>query len=149
MSYLTLVLRRKALVLPFLILALLALVGCNSQTATSGASTGQTAQSSAPQSITPQAYQEKFGTGGTKHLLIDVRTPEEFASGHIAGATNIAVDTLNQHLSEIPKDQPVVVYCQSGRRATAAAQLLSKAGYPQIYNLGGIADWQAAGYPVQ
>lgn len=143
------VLRCKVLVLPLLILALMALVGCNSQTANSGAATGQAAQSVAPQSITPQAYQEKFGTGGTKHLLIDVRTPEEFASGHIANATNIAVDTLNQHLSEIPKDQPVVVYCQSGRRATVAAQLLNEAGYPQVYNLGGITEWQAAGYPVQ
>jgi rhodanese-related sulfurtransferase len=126
------------------------LVGCGGkpETTTAGSS-GQAAQALAPQPITAQAYQEKFGTSNAKHLLIDVRTPEEFANGHIGGATNIAVDTLAQHLSEIPKDQPVVVYCQSGKRSARAAQILTEAGYSQVYDLGSIVQWQQAGYPLQ
>lgn len=101
------------------------------------------------QKITPQDYQVKFGASGAKHWLIDVRTAEEFASGHIAGAQNIAVDTLAQHLGEVPKDQPVVVYCHSGNRSARATQILQKAGYTQIYDLGGVVQWQQAGFSLQ
>ena len=81
--------------------------------------------------------------------LIDVRTPEEFASGFIAGAVNIPVDQLSQRLNEVPQDEPVVVYCHSGNRSHQASQILEDAGYSQVYDLGGISQWQAAGMPVQ
>ncbi|MFN8489521.1 MAG: rhodanese-like domain-containing protein [Caldilineaceae bacterium] len=106
-------------------------------------------QGAGAQKISPQDYQTKFGANGAKHLLLDVRTPEEYASGHIAGAQNIAVDTLEQHLGEVPKDQPVVVYCHSGNRSARAAQILQKAGYTQIFDLGGVVQWQQAGFPLQ
>jgi rhodanese-related sulfurtransferase len=122
-----------------LLLLTLFLTSC-SQTATTGA---------AVQSISPQAYQEQFGTSDAEHFLLDVRTPEEFASGHIAGAINIAVDALEQHLSEVPKDQPVIVYCHSGNRSAQATQILQNAGYSQIYDLGGVVQWQQAGYALQ
>ncbi|HRW50677.1 MAG TPA: rhodanese-like domain-containing protein [Caldilinea sp.] len=98
--------------------------------------------------IAPADYQSKFGSG-SEHILIDVRTPEEFASGHIPGSVNIPVDSLGQRLSEVPQDKPVVVYCRSGNRSNQAAQILDQAGYSQIYDLGGIVTWQQQGFPVQ
>lgn len=98
--------------------------------------------------ITPAEYQARFGANAD-HILIDVRTPEEFVGGHIPGAVNISVDQLAQRLSEIPKDKPVVLYCRSGNRSNQAAQILERAGYSQIYDLGGIITWAQQGYPIQ
>jgi rhodanese-related sulfurtransferase len=69
-------------------------------------------------------------------LLLDVRTPHEFALGHIPGAANIPVDDLRSRLSEIPKDRPVVAYCQVGQRGYLATKILRHIGY-QASNLGG------------
>lgn len=99
--------------------------------------------------ITPDDYQLNFIEPATPHILIDVRTPEEFASGHIAGAINISVDTIADNISQIPTDMPLVVYCRSGNRSAVAASILSEAGYSPIYDLGGIIAWQDAGYPIQ
>jgi len=82
-------------------------------------------------------------------LMLDVRTPEEYAQGHIAGATLIPVQELEQRLAEVPKDRQVYVYCRSGVRSARASAMLFKAGYTNIENVtGGIRAWQAAGYPV-
>jgi phage shock protein E len=99
--------------------------------------------------INGQQYQSQFGddTSFSKHVLIDVRTPEEFASGHIAGAINIPVDVIGSRLAEIPADRIAVVYCHSGNRSATAAQVLAQNNYA-VYDLGGIIDWVAAGYPV-
>lgn len=99
--------------------------------------------------ISPQQYVSDFENATRPHLLLDVRTPEEFASGHIAGAVNISVESLASRLSEVPQDQPVVVYCRSGNRSATASQILSNAGYTGIYDLGGINAWQSAGLPVE
>ncbi len=101
------------------------------------------------QALTPQQYQQQFVQSKQKHLLLDVRQPDEFKGGHIAGAKNISVQTLEQRLNEVPKSQPIVLYCRSGNRTKAAVQILSKAGYSQVYDLGGIMQWQAQGLPVQ
>ncbi|MCK6576671.1 MAG: rhodanese-like domain-containing protein [Anaerolineae bacterium] len=105
--------------------------------------------SAAVADLTPQNYVSQFAEASVAHYLLDVRTPEEFAGGHIANAANIAVETLAANLAGVPKDVPVVVYCRSGNRSAQAAQILSQAGYTQIYDLGGIIDWQAAGYAVE
>lgn len=97
--------------------------------------------------IDAQTYNQRF-VDGDDHLLIDVRTPEEFASGHIAGAVNISVESLPDRLNEIPDDQTIVVYCRSGNRSAAATNILVDAGYSPVYDLGGIQDWVSAGYPV-
>lgn len=99
--------------------------------------------------ISPQQYVSDFESAQRPHLLLDVRTPEEFASGHIAGAVNISVDNLASRLSEVPQNQPVVVYCRSGNRSATASQILADAGYANIYDLGGINAWQSAGLPVE
>ena len=80
-------------------------------------------------------------------VLVDVRTPEEFAGRHLDGAVNIPVGDLQSRLGEIDKltggdkNKPIVVYCQAGGRAGRAKTMLVEAGHPQVTNLGGIADW--------
>ncbi|HYO88379.1 MAG TPA: rhodanese-like domain-containing protein [Candidatus Limnocylindrales bacterium] len=110
-----------------------------------------TAVASAPVTsgqITPAQYTSQYAEAGTPHLLIDVRTPEEFASGHLPNAVNISLQDLPARLGEVPADEPVVLYCRSGNRSAQAATLLNDAGYTQVLDLGGIIDWQAAGYQV-
>jgi phage shock protein E len=97
--------------------------------------------------LSPAGYDEKFGDAES-HLLIDVRTPEEFASGHIEGAINIPVETLSQRLNEVPKDSALVVYCRTGNRSATAAQILVTAGYGPVYDLGGIQAWVSAGNTI-
>ncbi|MFZ4816453.1 MAG: rhodanese-like domain-containing protein [Phototrophicaceae bacterium] len=99
------------------------------------------------QNITPQQYQSEFANA--PHFLLDVRTVEEFNSGHISNAANISLQTLATRLAEVPQDQPIVVYCRSGNRSAQAAQILRDAGYTEIYDLGGILAWQSAGLPVE
>jgi rhodanese-related sulfurtransferase len=104
---------------------------------------------SSQQLLTPKVYFSKYMQPQTPHLLLDVRTPQEFASGHIPGARNIPLQNLAQRLGEVPADQPVIIYCRSGNRSQTAARLLAQAGYTQLYDLGGIMQWQAQGLPVQ
>ena len=82
--------------------------------------------------------------------FIDVRTPEEYAEGHISGATLIPVDQVEQRLSEIPKNKQVYVYCRSGKRSAMASTILARHGFTNIENIvGGINGWKEAGYPVE
>ena len=78
-----------------------------------------------------------------KAFLLDVRTVAEFDAGHIEGATNIPVQELEAKLAALPakKDQPVVVYCRSGHRSALAKELLEKAGYTKVHNLGPMTAW--------
>lgn len=100
------------------------------------------------QRIDPAGYMERLAP--TDHVLLDVRTPAEFAGGHIPGAINISVETLASRLDELPTDLPIVVYCRSGNRSVTAAQILTNAGAaPAIYDLGGILAWQSQGLPVE
>jgi NADPH-dependent 2,4-dienoyl-CoA reductase/sulfur reductase-like enzyme/rhodanese-related sulfurtransferase len=69
-------------------------------------------------------------------FLLDVRTPQEFASGHIPGAVNIPVDDLRSRLSELPRDQKIAAYCQVGQRGYLATRILLQAGFSAA-NVGG------------
>ncbi len=72
--------------------------------------------------------------------LLDVRSQEEFDARHLDGATLIPVDQLEGRIAEVPRDHPVVVYCQSGGRSASAARMLAAAGY-EVHDLGGIGNW--------
>lgn len=78
-------------------------------------------------------------------VLLDVRTPEEFAAGHIAGAVNIPYDQIGDRIGElaIDKDTEIGLYCGSGRRAGIAIDTLEKMGFTQLENLGGYKDLAA------
>lgn len=71
-----------------------------------------------------------------EHLLLDVRTAEEFSAGHIPGATSIPIDQLREHLDELPRDRSIVAYCQVGQRGYLATRILLQHGY-QAMNLSG------------
>ena len=85
----------------------------------------------------------KMLESGNPPALIDVREPDEFASGHIPNAVDVPLgDVVNGVIRlGIPKDQPIMVYCRTGRRSSEAASKLQGAGYQKIYDLGGITDW--------
>lgn len=75
----------------------------------------------------------------TNAVLVDVRTPEEYAEGHIPESINIPVQKIEDAYSLIPdQNQPLYVYCQSGARSSRAAAALQEMGYTQIHNIGGI-----------
>jgi phage shock protein E len=78
----------------------------------------------------------------SKILLLDVRTKEEFQSGHIAGAILFPYDQLESSFREKDKDRPIVVYCRSGRRSAIAKASLEGMGYSQVSDFGGIGSWK-------
>ncbi len=87
---------------------------------------------------------------GAAPVVIDVRTPNEYASGHIPGAINIPFDQVAQRIAEIETPQGVALYCMVGPRARKGETALLAAGYEKIFHLeGGLAAWQAAGLPVE
>lgn len=82
-------------------------------------------------------------------VLIDVREPDEWQEGHVAGATHIPLGDLPARLAEVPRDRPVLLFCRSGNRSGRATALLREQGYDQAINVeGGITAWQRAGLPV-
>ena len=83
--------------------------------------------------------------------LVDVRTPQEYAEGHIDGALNINVqsdDFKELAQIELSKDSTVLVYCRSGRRSLDAAEILTSLGYNVVNLKGGIIEWKEEGLPV-
>ncbi|CCY03319.1 rhodanese-like protein [Prevotella sp. CAG:924] len=87
----------------------------------------------------------------SKIQLVDVRTPEEYAEGHLERAVNIDVNdsTFLQHATaSLEKGKTVAVYCRSGKRSALAASLLAKQGYNVINLLGGILAWKEDRRPI-
>lgn len=86
---------------------------------------------------------------GSRPTVLDVRTEQEWQSGHIDGAIHIHGGKLQQSFSQVPRDQPVVVICGSGYRASIAASFLKREGYESVSNvIGGMSAWKAAGLPA-
>ena len=89
----------------------------------------------------------------TSYVVLDVRTPAEYAEGHIPG-THFNIDVLEDSYTEIalknlPKEKPVALYCRSGNRSKNAARILAENGY-QVLELGtGFRGWAAAGKDVE
>lgn len=86
-----------------------------------------------------------FGFGPTTDLaevmqrggvIIDVRTPGEYASGHIKGSTNIPLASLSGQLAKLKKDKPVITCCASGMRSGSAKSMLQAHGFKEVYNGG-------------
>ena len=79
----------------------------------------------------------------SNYIILDVRTPDEFAAGHIPGAINVANESIvSKEPVELPdKDQLILVYCRSGNRSKKAAEKLVNMGYTNIVEFGGINQW--------
>jgi rhodanese-related sulfurtransferase len=104
----------------------------------------------APPMVTPQQVHELQVKKDPSLLVIDVRSPEEFAAGHVPGAVNIPHDLVASRLAEIPKDKEVVLYCRSGRRSGLAAETLEANGYKDLRLMqGDMPGWEKAGLPVE
>lgn len=96
--------------------------------------------------LSPDAFENMLQEDPAIQLL-DVRTPEEFASGYISGAINLNFydDDFAQQIAKLDKTKPVMVYCAKGGRSASAAEQLKDAGFPKIYDLtGGMYAWKAA-----
>jgi phage shock protein E len=84
-------------------------------------------------------------------IILDVRTPEEFASGHIEGALNIDFNSGNfaNEITRLNPSETYAVYCRSGSRSGQAASIMHKAGFHDVSNLnGGVIDWTNDGLPL-
>ena len=84
-------------------------------------------------------------------MIIDVRTPEEFASGHIKDARLIDfknTETFEKDIARLPKDKTYYVYCRSGRRSMMAAERMKRLGLKTIDMSGGIIAWEKDELPV-
>jgi phage shock protein E len=89
---------------------------------------------------TTGAYARQLVQAGAR--LVDVRTPGEFAAGHLPGAVNIPLQQLDDRLAELePKGSPVVLYCRSGHRSGNAARTLKSAGFAAVHDLGSMSRW--------
>ncbi len=87
-----------------------------------------------------------------KVVILDLRTPEEFKAGHIAGATNLNYNAadFSQQLSRLDKDRTYLIHCASGGRSSAALPTFKKLKFQSIVHLdGGLRAWQKAGKPVE
>jgi len=85
----------------------------------------------------------------TEFVIIDVRRPDEYASGHIEGAINIEEAQFGEQIDSLDKNGTYVVYCLGGVRSSRALTLMEEAGFAEVYEIeGGIRAWQAQGYPV-
>lgn len=78
-------------------------------------------------------YNELMVSGA---IIVDVRTKVEFESGHIKGAVNVPLQSLEQHLGKLKKDKPLITCCASGMRSSSARGFLKSKGY-EVYNGGG------------
>lgn len=95
------------------------------------------------------ALRERIEAGGDLQVL-DVRSHQEWAEGHIPTARHIYLADLPGQLDRLDRERPVAVYCGSGYRASLAASLLKRGGFRHVYNVpGSMAAWKAAGYPLE
>ena len=86
------------------------------------------------------ATAKSLAAAGAK--VVDVRTAEEFASGHVPGAVHIPYDEIGKRASEIgPPSTSVVLYCRTGRRSGIAVEALQKAGYEKLYDFRSVTAW--------
>ena len=82
--------------------------------------------------------------------LLDVRTPQEYSQGKLAGSVLIPIGEFERRIREVPKNKTIVVYCAVGSRSNAVAAFLTQQGYKDVYNMtDGIVGWYRNGFPVQ
>ena len=101
--------------------------------------------------MTPRALSEAIEKG-TAPAVLDVRTPAEYAAGHVCGATNIPFNEVGRRASELAslRERPLIVYCGHGPRAWMAGVVLRRHGFRHIRFLSGhMAAWRRAGLPEE
>lgn len=135
-----------------LVLSIAAFSAC--QTASTEKATGArvNAQENAVQNEIKQitVAEAKDKAVAANSQFIDVRTAEEYSSGHAVKAAHFPLDKLESELVKLDKTKPVYLICQTGRRSQKGAEILQKAGFKDIYNIqGGTSAWMEAGLPTE
>ena len=104
----------------------------------------------APEDVREISPQELLASAGQPDapLVLDVRSAEEYASGHVPGARNLSHDQVAARLAELGPTREVVVYCESGKRAALAADVLHDAGFTVHHLVGDMSGWRAQGLPI-
>jgi phage shock protein E len=109
------------------------------------------AQAAGPEAIEPQALGERIAWADRSLVVLDVRTPAEFAAGHVPGAINIPHTELASRVAELDasRDSDIVVYCRSGARAATALGVLENSGFKRLFHLqGDYTRWSEEKRPV-
>lgn len=109
------------------------------------------AAAAGPASIEPKALGERIAWADQALFVLDVRTPEEYAAGHLPGAVNIPHDQLAGRLGELSeaRDRDIVVYCRTGKRSAEALGVLDDAGFKRLFHLkGDYVRWTGEKRPV-
>lgn len=135
---------RLPCLLPLVLVVVLALlVSCSGQVPT----TSPELTTPSYIDITPEEAHEMVSQGEV--VVLDVRTPEEYNSGHISDALLIPLSELESRLDELNPSDHILVYCKTSVRSAKAAGILVDNGFIHVYNMdGGITQWQARGFPV-
>ncbi len=142
-------------IVPFLFLSILFLGTSCRGGANSDAQAPESATSKAPVVVREVSQEEVLQLRETPRedvLILDVRTPAEFAQGHVPGAVNIPHTEVAEHLDELApyRDKEVIVYCRSGHRAGIAADILKKNGFTNLAHLeGDMMGWMGKGLPME
>ena len=124
----------------------LAACGGSSPTAAPGQSTAVGQPAALPAEVDVATGATLVNDGA---FLLDVREPDEWAAGHVDGATLIPLGQLAGRVGEVPRDQQIVVMCRSGNRSAEGRDILLQAGFPSVTSMaGGINEWIAQGNPV-
>jgi len=137
---------------PFFSLLCCAALGVAGIAAISMAAEPPAANAAAAPPITQDALLERLERKDPDLVVLDVRTPAEFAAGHVPGARNVSHDVLSSKLAELGelRDKQVVLYCRSGRRTLLAEDALRKAGFTKLLHLqGDYLAWEAEHRPIQ
>jgi len=99
--------------------------------------------------LSPNIVSEKLAKERESVCFVDVRSEDEFKSGHVPGATCVPLDRIEGGTAELPKDKLVILSCQSGKRSARAHAILSAKGYNNLVEMeGGFSAWAASGMPV-
>ena len=139
------------LIVSGLLLTSILLVGCSStaQDQTLGTKAG----TQNIKEISPQEAETliKNHTANDDFAIIDVRTPQEYATGHIPQAINLDYrsQTFSEEIGKLDKSEAYVIYCQSGNRSGKALDVMKGLGFKEVYGItGGITQWSAEGLPI-
>jgi len=117
-----------------------------------GACSSSTATDGTLELTSVAGVQEMVETPPADLVVLDIRTPEEFAAGHLADAVNIDYydDDFEDQLQQLDLEVPYVMYCNSGNRSSNALPVMDTLGFAEVYELdGGIQAWYSAGLPIE
>ena len=134
------------------LVTLLAIVLLGAASVVPTAFAGDPPQTAIAESVSQADLLARLGRKDPDLVVLDVRTPAEFAAGHVPGARNISHDLLASRLAELAplRDKQVVLYCRSGRRTLLAADVLHAAGFTRLAHLeGDYLAWEAEHRPIE